>query len=456
MSRNIEREEILQKLSSIYQNTPCPNDEVISSYINSINSTGESLLGVQTKIRNDYIKDEKKKKLRVTPFPNFLVVDTPNNNEEYQNFFNMTDGIKIYLPVDPSKIYKVATSIIDFTIKKKIAIQCKVRNFHANDTLTIRATNKDTNKEDINAIIEYVNKKHKKDLNKGNPFIPEIEGINTCSDGQISYNRVLAKLLDKYLYDKKLSNTLNMISEIDFSNFIKEELNNLQGKNWHYYYLLYGLKNKRMYQDFVLVSDMIRNNMVSELSLDDIEKYQKMKKFKSNDKYEYTDEETDEIKKKALREIFVSLKNSYDINDKINNSIEYLHRVIMDYIDKNNIRAFTRNNKIRYIIDKYYPKEVLKEYLLEMGYDTLINAAIETKLKYGDKQMHGAIKKFIEESDLAGFTNTSGYRSELGFIVPSELLIRKLKESDKQGNNLISDNIIIEREERKISSGKSH
>lgn len=456
MSRNIEREEILRELSSIYKNTPCPTDELVSSYINSINSTGDSLLGVQTKIRNDYIKDEKKKKLRVAPFPNFLVVDTPDSNEEYQNFFNMTDGIKIYLPLDSSKVYKVATSVIDFAIKKKIAIQCKVRNFHANDTLTIRATSRTTSKEDINAIIEYVNKKHKKDLNKGNPFIPEVEGINTCMDGQVSYNRVLARLLDKYLYDKKLNNTLNMVSERDFSNFIKEELNNLQGKNWHYYYLLYGLKNKRMYQDFVLVSDMIKSNMEGDLSLEDIEKYQGMKKFKSDDKYEYTSEEADEIKKKALREIFVSLKNSYDTNDKINNSIEYLHRVIMEYIDKDNISVFTRNNKIRYIINKYYPREVLKEYLLEMGYDTLINAAIETKLKYGDKQMHGAIKKFMEEGDLSVFTNTSGYRSELGFIIPSELLIRKLKESQLKGNSLISESVITEREEIKKSNGRMH
>lgn len=450
MSRSKEREEILKKLASIYQNTPCPNDKIVSDYINSINSTGESLLGAQTKIRNGYIKDEKKNKLSVTPYPNFLVIDTPNNSEEYEELFTMGDGIKIYLPLDSSKVYKVATSIIDYAIKKKIAIQCKVRNFHANDTLTIRTAHK----EDIETIIEYVNKKHKKDINLGNPFIPEVQGINTCIDGQISYNRVLARLLDKYLYDKKMSGTLNIVSTKDFSNFIKEELNNLQGKSWHYYYLLYGLNDMRMYQDFVLVSDIIRSNLERELSLNDIEEYQKMKKFKPGDKYEYTDEELIEIKKKALREIFISLKNSYDANDKTSNSIEYLHRVIMEYIDRDNIRVFTRKNKIRYMINEYYPKEILQEYLLEMGYDTLINAAIETKLKYGDKQMHGAIKKFIEEKDLSGFTNTSGYRSELGFIIPSELLIRKLKESESLGNNLISDTVINDREERKIYGRK--
>ena len=210
----------------------------------------------------------------------------------------------------------------------------------------------------------------------------------------------------------------------------------------------------RMYQDFVLVSDIIRSNLERELSLNDIEEYQKMKKFKPGDKYEYTDEELIEIKKKALREIFISLKNSYDANDKTSNSIEYLHRVIMEYIDRDNIRVFTRKNKIRYMINEYYPKEILQEYLLGMGYDTLINAAIETKLKYGDKQMHGAIKKFVEEKDLSGFTNTSGYRSELGFIIPPELLIRKLKESESLGNNLISDTVINDREERKINGRK--
>lgn len=447
MSRGIEREEILNKLSSIYQNTPCPDDKTISNYINNRNSTGESLLGAQTKIRNDYIKDEKKKKLRVTPFPNFLVIDTPNSSEEYENIFAMGDGIKIYLPLETSKVYKVATSIIDFAMKKKIAMQCKVRNFHANDTLTIRTTNK----EDINEIIEYAVKKHKKDLNTGNPFIPEVQGINTCIDGQISYNRVLAKLLDKYLYDKKMNGTLHLVTTRDFANFIKEELSNFEGKNWHYYYLLYDLKDMRMYQDFVLVSGMIKKNIESDLSLEDIEEYQKMKKFRPGDKYEYTSDELVEIKKKALREIFVALKNSYDASDKINNSIEYLHRVIMDYIDRDNIRAFTRNNKIRYMIDKYYPKEILQEYLLEMGYDALINAAIETKIKYGDKQMHGAIKKFVDEKDLSGFTNTSGYRSELGFIVPSELLIRKLKENESQEDSLISNIVANEEKEHKVS-----
>lgn len=207
----------------------------------------------------------------------------------------------------------------------------------------------------------------------------------------------------------------------------------------------------RMYQDFVLVSGMVKKNIESDLSLEDIEEYQKMKKFRPGDKYEYTSDELVEIKKKALREIFVALKNSYDASDKINNSIEYLHRVIMDYIDRDNIRAFTRNNKIRYMIDKYYPKEVLQEYLLEMGYDALINAAIETKIKYGDKQMHGAIKKFVDEKDLSGFTNTSGYRSELGFIVPSELLIRKLKENESQEDSLISNIVANEKKEHKVS-----
>ena len=86
-----------------------------------------------------------------------------------------------------------------------------------------------------------------------------------------------------------------------------------------------------------------------------------------------------------------------------------------------------------------------------MGYDALINAAIETKIKYGDKQMHGAIKKFVDEKDLSGFTNTSGYRSELGFIVPSELLIRKLKENESQEDSLISNIVANEEKEHKVS-----
>lgn len=434
MNKNIEMEELLKNIAVIYQNNPCPNDKIISDYINSINSTGESLLGVQTKVRNDYIKDEKKKKLKIIPYPNFLVIDTPNSNEQYENLLTMSDGIKIYLPLEPSKTYKVSTSVIDFIMKKKIAAQCKIRNYHAIDTLTVRVVNK----EDINTIIDFINKKFKKDIKKGNPFIPEVEGINTCIDGQISYNRVLARLLDKYLYDKKLSNTIDNVSIKEFSHFIEETLKNLQGKNWHYYFLLYELKDMREYQDFVLVSEMIKSNLDKDLSLDDIEQYQKIKKFKPKDKYQYSIEELDEIKKKALREILVFLKNYYDSSEKINNSIEYLHKVIMDYLDRDNITAFTRNNKIRYIINKYYPRETLKEYIIKMGYEALINAAIETKLKYGDNQLKGALSRLINERDLSGFTNTSGYRSELGFIIPTELLIRKLRVDEEQGNNLIN------------------
>ncbi|MGM9881431.1 MAG: hypothetical protein ACI31S_01125 [Bacilli bacterium] len=445
MERSREREELLKNIALLYQDAPEPDDRLISNYINLSNSTSENLLGTQTKIRNNYIKEEKKNKLKIAPYPNFLVIDTPNSEGRYTNTFTMDDGIKIYIPVDSSKMYKVATSILDFIIKKKIPAQFKMRNILANDALTIRCSSK----EDIDQIIEYINKKIIKDINtsKINPFIPVVEGINACVDGQVSYNRVLARLLDSYLYDKKLSGTITNVSVKEFSDFVGKEINNLQSRNWHYYFLLYKINNMRMYQDFILVASMIKDNINTKVSLDDIENYQKAKKFKPGDKFEYSSKEMEEIKKKALREILIYLKNFYDADDSINNSIEYLHRVMMEYISMNNLKGFTRNNKVRNVINRYYPNDIFKKYVTEMGYDTLINVALETKLKYGNDQLKGALCKLMKEGKLSGFTNEKGLRSELGFIIPSDLLVETLKISTINGRNLFED-IIVEEPKR--------
>lgn len=440
MDRSIERETLLQDIALLYQSSPEPNDKLISNYINSIGYTGESLLGIQTKVRNDYIKDQKKGELKVSPYPNFLVIDTPDKDGKYQNIFTISDGIKIYLPINKtSKIYKVSTSIINFIKKKKIPAQIKLRNNHVKDSLTIRCLNK----EDASILIEYINKKFKNDISTGNPFIPTIEGINTCVDGSLSYNRVLAKLLDNYLFDKKTNGSLDNVSCAEFSEFIGYQIDILQGAKWHYSFLLYGIKDKRMFQDFILIASMIKNNISSELFLSDLEAYQKMKKFKPGDKYEYDHSEIREINKKALRQLLIYLKNYFEYDDNINNSIKYLHKVMMDYIDKDNIKAFTSHGKIRHIIEKYYPRDIFEEYIKEMGYDALLNASLQTKLKYGDAQLKAALSELINKGKLSGFTNEKGYRSELGFIIPNELLVRMLNSHRNQENNLYEEIINI-------------
>lgn len=440
MDRSIEREVLLQNIALFYQGTHKPDDKLISNYINSVGYTGESLLGIQTRVRNDYIKDQKKGELRIAPYPNFLAIDTPDKDGKYQNIFTMSDGIKIYIPIDkPSRIYKVSTSIINFIKKKKIPVQFKLQNNHVKDSLTLKCLNKD----DASLLIEYINKKFKNDISTDNPFIPSIEGINTCVDGSLSYNRVLARLLDNYLFDKKINGSLDTVSCAEFSEFIGCQIEILQGAKWHYSFLLYGIKDKRMFQDFILIAKMIKNNISSELFLNDLEAYQKMKRFKPGDKYEYDHSEKREINKKALRQLLIYLKNYLEYDETINNSIEHLHKVMMDYIDRDNIAAFTRYGRIRHIIEKYYPRDIFEEYIKEIGYDTLVNAALETKLKYGDDQLKAALSELMSKGKLTDFTNEKGYRSELGFIIPTELLVRMLNSHKNQENNLYEEIINI-------------
>ena len=53
----------------------------------------------------------------------------------------------------------------------------------------------------------------------------------------------------------------------------------------------------------------------------------------------------------------------------------------------------------------------------------------------------------MKEGKLSGFTNEKGLRSELGFIIPSDLLVETLKISTINGRNLFED-IIVEEPKR--------
>ena len=425
MDKQFEMEKLLRELAVFYKEVPDMDYKKIIDYIDC-NNKEQNLIQVQSEFYKKR-KHYSKKGIKVIPYPEFLVIETPDSDLKLPNLLALDDGFKLNIPLEVNKIYDVSSKIISYIDKNKISCQYRIKNNYSYDAIEIHFLNK----EDASSVANYINSKLKKSLTKTlNPFAPQIGNVNICIDDSLSYNTVLAKLIDRYIKENKIVGNLDNISAKDFYQFICSEIGLLEGKQKNYSFFLYGLDNKRKHEDFIIVSKIIRDVIIKEPSLEDLETYQKQKKIESKD--EYTKDEIEEIKKQAIKEILGILMEIYNYNPDINISIDFLHEVIMNYITTGNSKYFTQHRDVRRVIEDNYPKEEFKEYLLKLGSDVLSKASADTKMKYGEEQLKNALKEAKEYGQISSFTNTNGNRSELGLFVPRELLKELIENSENK------------------------
>lgn len=425
MNKQLEMEQLLREISVFYKNVPDMDYKKIRDYINC-NNREQNLIQIQSIFYKNK-KHYSKKEIKVIPYPEFLVIETPDNNLRLPNLFSLDNGFKLYIPLEVNKIYDISSKIVSFIDKNKIPSQYRIKNNYSYDAVTVNFTNK----EDASLVANYISNKLKKNVkNTLNPFIPQIGNINICIDGSISYNTVLAKLIDEYMKENKKIDNLDNVYLKDFYNFLCNEISLLEEKQKNYAYFLYELNDKRKYEDFIITSKIIRDTIIGNPSLEDLEEYQKQKKINPEEKYEYTNEEIEEIKKESLREIINILIELYNSNPNINIDIDYLHEVIMDYITNSNVKCFTEYRSIRKVVEDNFSKEEFKKYLLKIGTDILLKVSVDTKMKYGEAQLRIALKEAKETGDISSFTNINGNRSELGLFIPRELLKELIEKNE--------------------------
>ena len=99
-----------------------------------------------------------------------------------------------------------------------------------------------------------------------------------------------------------------------------------------------------------------------------------------------------------------------------------------------------------------FTPEKLDALLTEMSYNALIDAVIATKEKYPNiNQAEYAIKLFVINSDLSGFTNDNNSRSYLGLVsLPTKIIDALTKDLPDSYKNALYSIINLNYEEKSI------
>lgn len=371
----------------------------------------ESLVGIQVKMANYYRNNDS-----VNTFSNgyFWVIENRGNYKDREFYRELGNCIKLYVAVDPLTIKNVSLMIFDFMIKENIINQSKISRDMRNDALVLRVRNKN----DADKIIKFINENIKYNSSiKPNPFIYSVGNVSITLDGTLSYNSTFTKLMATYFQEKRSKRTLDTSSLDEFTKYIKNQIDILNNNQNKYLLDSYDIENQEQLKDFIMIIDILFKNLDGNITKDDI--YQKQEE-RINGKVENRENISDKDFKNILY-IMNGLVNKY--------GIEIAHRKILLYINKEkNVNIFTRENNIRNIVIRNFTPEKMKEIILSLGYDALIDAIRKTTNKYDIEQAKYAIRRLIEEKNLDSFTNNNNVRSYLGIIIPIELLQQLIKD----------------------------
>lgn len=439
MSKAEERELFLKYLSDIYlqnPNLPFSSDIVYNelSRFSVINGEqymidNESLLAVQLNLNNKFRTNK-----NVNTFGNgyFWVIENRKNKKDSEFLDTLYDSIKIYVSVDTDNIYKVSEALFSFMIEEGIVMQSKIAKGLRNDALVCRvATSADAKK-----VSDFLNNLNYQSKFRPNPFLLEDGKVSMAMDGHLSYNSTLSKLINEYLVLKKNTNSLDSISCDDFTKFIMSQIEMLKGNMKKTFMDLYQIKSEEKYLDFIMISNFICKNMENDLTVDEIFKYQEIKKIEVNrERKTYPKEDEDKI-----LYVINCLANYYTIDD--------VHKIIMKFIDTGDIRLFTRRDDIRAVVSENFTPLDVKNIISDLGYNAFVYASKVTYDKYGEEQLFAAVKDVFNGVGIKKFTNDNGARSRLGLVIPPELLreviIGKLNRNDMSISSISLANLVLE------------
>lgn len=444
LNRSNERELFLKYLSDIYlQNPDLP---ILSEtiYYELVKFTianqehfirFESLIGVQVGLNNKY-----KNNSNVNTFTSsdgyFWAIENRMGKNDDEFLSDIYNSIKLYIPVSSDNIYKISASLFDFMIDEGIVMQCKVAKEMRNDALICRV--KDRN--DASKVSNYVNSLGYCSSMRPNPFLYDDGSVCMATDGCLSYNTILARVLREYLHNKRMSHTLDRTSISDFNTFINSQIELSNGKFNKVYMDLYKINSKEQYKDFAtilkLVSGVLDGSFTSEQLSD-------CKSICSN-MVEGNEENYFEQDETKILYVINTLANYY--------SVDYVHKIIMTFIETGDYNLFTRkygeHGGIRNIMVNSFSPSKTRNIISNIGWKALIFAAKVTYDKYGEEQLFAAIKNVFNGDGIIEFTNDNEARSRLGLVIPPELLREvityKLNEKGMSVSSMALTNLVLE------------
>ncbi|MGM9876871.1 MAG: hypothetical protein ACI310_06585 [Bacilli bacterium] len=331
--------------------------------------------------------------------------DNLNDNAYYDILYN---SIKIYVSIDAINLCEVSTKIFEYMTRENIITQSKVAKIMRNDVLVLRVATQ----EDAIKLINYINSLNYKSKIKTNPFLLTKDKVGITKDGCLSYNTTLCKVISNYLNECKINNTLNEANINDLYTYINKTINMLKGPYKSKMLKLYEINSEQEYEDYLMVMNIISKNLNGTITLEQL-----FSLSRDNNVEELSTIQKEDRDK--IKYILSCLSKYYTTND--------IHRIILKYIETGDLTYFTRRDNIRQIAASFSP-EKLNNIINEMSTNALLDAIIITEERYPNmSQSEFAIKLFILNGDLSGFTNYNNSRSYLGLVSPPEKLLDILR-----------------------------
>ena len=433
MTINEERELFLIALKNYFQttNAKITKEKVYSLLVNSYINEGkvklkkkESYVNIQLHL-NEKFKNEGKINTFTAPYPknDFLIIENRTSDKDKDFKEELMNSTKLYVASDITNIYDLSSKIIKYIIKENIKAQIKIAKHSRTDAFIIRVIGE----QETNRLVEYINSRDYQKGTKPNPFSLEIGRVNMTKDGRKSYNGRLSYYISEYLKEVK-----EEVSLSSFTTYMHAQISKIPKTD----------------KDEYMIVEIIIKNLEGTLTKEELQTY------KVNPLAKVKEEIIEEDKTNILR--LINRLNTYY-------SLDEAHARMEEYIKKEDINIFTRQNGIRRFVEDNISPTKMKAVLHEMGYNALLDAIEETLKKYDIKQVEKAIEEILTKEKISSLTNDNDVRSYLGFIISPKELRRILLEKISPGmteedmtntnklTNITLDKVLKEIEVRNIS-----
>ena len=399
-----------------------------------------------------------------------------------------TEYIKLYIHLEHDFISSSVIKIFEFTAENDINQSSKVSDIIRSDDIVLRIKTP----QEAEKIINFINNDLliSQNVRKTNPFLPRLGCVGYAFDNRLSYNGLVAELINKYYEEcqnKKDLQSMNIDGFMkfvhDYSNKVfsnKEELNSFLNSSYakeHIDRIYNGYYTENTVEYFIYnvssVMKLIENNLRCEDTFESFlaeyessinKETKEMMCFKFLDLLDVNKKIAPSFEqgmpnneaKQLLDEFILYAYQKYNHQIKnivfaiegftIENSPDYITRDnnfrnrFIAFLNKDIIFEITNNNVSNYIETTLgINKQQEKEENFESGnyYSMIYNALNATFEKYGHKQLRAAVNHGLK-GDYSYFTNDYNLRHFLKQNVSEEMFkgyILDLLELDKFPNH---------------------
>ena len=345
----------------------------------------------------------------------FWFYENRKNYGDTDYYNKLYDAIKLYISVDAENLYDVTRKVIEYIQKENVLTQTKVAKNMRNDVLVVRVANG----EEAKKVIDFVNGLGYKSSIKPNPFVFSSGKASITRDGSLSYNGTVCNMITNYLRDCRFRNKMDSANIDGLYKYVNDTIKKLKGPYKKEAMQLYQIDTERKYKDILMIFDIISKNLDGTITLEEIFEEEKGKNVSSTSTIKKDD-------KDKIKYVLSGLSKYYSTSD--------IHSIMIQYISDGRLEHFTRRDNIRQVMSSFTP-EKLDALLTEMSYN----------------QAEYAIKLFVINSDLSGFTNDNNSRSYLGLVsLPTKIIDALTKDLPDSYKNALYSIINLNYEEKSI------